>query len=212
MIFHSPSLIQRLQELQQQVADAPSYGESLRAAWEEHDIRAVVCTTIDAERHFRAMRVTTARIKAQVVPADGLGDIPELLSELVFRAVRIVLLAELGTLRDVVCEPSARSRLPALLRKPLRSIEDLTSCPRDEIHRITHRWSASRYKQDIERAAYRAALREVHASMRELGHTSHFARFLREESRHTGWPALEEVCVRMSAAFAIRIDVDLDLR
>jgi hypothetical protein len=212
MIFHSPSLIQRLQELQQQIADAPRYGESLQAAWEKHDVRDVVCTTIDAERHLRAIRVTTAHIKAQVVPVDGLGDMPELLSELVFRAVRMVLLAELTTLRDVLCEPSARARLRELLREPVRSIDDLTSCPREELHRITHEWSASRYKPGIERAAYRAALREVSASIRELGNASHFARFLREESDRTDWPALREVCVRMRGAFTIRIDVDLDLR
>jgi hypothetical protein len=212
MIFHSPSLIQRLQELQQQIADAPRYGESLWEAREKHDIRAVVCTTIDAERHLRAIRVTICHIKAQVVPTDGLGDMPELLSELLFRAVRMVLLAELTTLRDVLCEPSARARWRELLQEPLRSIDDLTSCPREELHRITHEWSESRYKQGIERAAYRAALREVGASMRELGNTSHFARFLREESSRTDWPRLKEVCARMKAAFAIRIDVDLDLR
>jgi hypothetical protein len=211
MTLNSPFLIRRLQELEQQIAEVPSHMGPLREAWERQDRPALLCANIDAERHIRAMAITTGHIKAQVVPADGLGDVLESLSELVLRAVRMVLLAELSALRDVVSEPSARGRSSALFQGRFRSIDELTSSLDDELIRITNQLRAYRDVQDTERAAYRNALQTAHASMRELHSGSEAARFLRAGLTRTDWPTLQEVCARMLAALAIRIDVDPDL-
>lgn len=211
MTLNSSSLIQRLQELQQQIADATRCGTSLKDAWNRQDRQAFLCASIDAERHVDTMAVTAGDIKAQVVPADALGNEPESLSELVLRAVRMVLLAELNALRDAVSEPSARGRSRALFQGPFRSIDELTASLRDELRRITDQWRAYRGMQRVDRASYRAALRAAHASMRELGIGSEIARFLRAGLTRTDWPAAQKVCARMVAALAIRIDVDPDL-
>jgi len=210
MTPNSLLLIQQLQKLQQQTEDVTRCRESMQDACHRQDHGAFLSASIDAERHVCMMAVTTGYIKAQVVPADHLGDALESLSELVLRAVRMVLLAELGALRDVLSGPSARSRSHALFQGPFRSIDDLTSSMRDELVRITEQWGADRGMQRLERATYRDALRTAHAAMRELG-ASEDARFLRGGLTRTDWPALHGVCARMLAALAIRIDVDPDL-
>ena len=121
MTVNSLIVIKQLQELEQQVAQATPHAESLRDAWRRQDRQAFLCATLDAERHVCAMAQTTGCLKAQVVPADGLGDGLESLSELVLRAVRMVLLAELNVLREVVNEPSACGRSRALVTRPFRT-------------------------------------------------------------------------------------------
>ena len=207
MSFNSASLIQLLQELGQQIAAASQHRQSLASALARRDLGEVRRTKIEAECLVLGMTITTGHIKARVVPADGLGDVLESLSELVLRAVRLVLLTELNALRDVVSESSAHRRPPALCPEPFRTIN---GCLRKELHRISCQWGAYRGMQGVERAAYRAALRAAHASMRELGDASVAARALREGLTCTDWPELQEVCERMLAALAIRIDIDPD--
>jgi hypothetical protein len=210
MTLNSPFLIQRLQELQQNIAGAPRCVESLREALDRQELGAVFRARMDAERHLRDLEMLAGHIKAQVVPADDLGEALESLSELALRAVRMVLLAELNTLRKVVSEPSARGRSRALFQGPFRSVDDLASSLGDKLLRVTDQWRAYRV-QGVERETYRAALRAAHASMRELGTGSEVARFLREGVTRTDWIELRDVCARMLAALMIRIDIDPDL-
>jgi hypothetical protein len=211
MTLNSPFLIQRLQELQQNIADAPRCVESLREALARQELGAVVRARMDAERHLRHLETIAGQIKAQVVPADDLGEALESLSELALRAVRMVLLAELNTLRKVVSEPAARGRSRALFQGAFRCVDDLASALCDELLRVTDEWRAYRGVRGVDRATFRAALRNAHASMRELGTTSEVARFLREGFIRKDWPELSDVCARMLAALMIRIDIDPDL-
>jgi hypothetical protein len=204
MTFDSASLLQQLQELQQQIARAPLYGAALDAA-RNGDVHKARYATIDAQRHVRAMAITTSRIKAQVVPADGLGAALESLSELGLRAPRRVVLAELDMLRD----EHGRSRAPSW--EPFAGIEDLTVYACGALDGITGQWLGYRGLAAVDRDAYRAALGESHAAMRHLGGASKFARFLRRGQIRTDRPALQAACARMHAAMTIRIDGDPDL-
>lgn len=172
---------------------------------------------IDAEHRVRAIALITARIKAQVVPADGLGAAPESLSELVLRAVRMIVLTELDTLREVIFSRHLRAgrsprkdRTRAVSWGGFWGIEDLTACVRHELHQITDLWSAYRSMAGSDRAAYRAALREAHALLHELGTASEFARFLRTSQTRPNRPSLQATSARLEAALTIRIDVDPD--
>jgi hypothetical protein len=211
MTFDSASALRRLQALQEQIAEAPGLGESLRAAWAGHDLQEARCVTIDARRHLSALAMTTALLKAQVLATDGLGAALESLSELALRAVRMVVLTELGALCDLVRAPSAHDLSRALPWGRLAGIENLTVHVWAELDRITDQWRRYRGTAGIERAAYRAALRAAHTSLRELGDTSELARFLRAGLTGNDWPALQQVCARMIAALTIGIDVDPDL-
>jgi hypothetical protein len=211
MSSQSSSLLQHLTELQQQIEDVPQCAESLRLAMDSHDLATCLGARLDAERHLCAIAVTTAHIKARVVAADQLGAQVDSLSELVLRAVRIIVLADLALLREVTSGPSACGRSVAVFRAPLDSIDAVASALGAELDRFTERWIGYRGLRRVDRAAYRTALRIAHAAMRQLGRESDAARFLREGRARTDWTALHAVCTRMLAALTVRFDLDPDL-
>src|SRR4051794_28908585 len=142
MTFNSPIVVRQLQALESQLADVPRHHEALRAAWARCDLPSAQLATAQAERHVRAMAITTGQLKAHVVPFDDLGDALESLSELALRGARRVVLAELDTLRGLVHTPldAAPARAPSWGR--FWGIEDLTVCVRAELNRIAAPWLA----------------------------------------------------------------------
>lgn len=210
MTFESPTVVRQLQTLERQLAEVARHRDALCAALARADRQAVRHATALAERHVRTMATTTAQLKARVVSADDLGVALESLSELALRAARLVVFAELGTLRALV------HTLPEVaLSRPLSwgrfwGIDDLTVCVRAELDQIATSWRALRGKAHAERAAYRAALHAAHASMRALGTASEFAWFLSEGRSRTDWPCLEAACTRIAIALTLRIDVEPD--
>src|SRR5678815_2365626 len=209
MTFHSPTLMRHLKYLEQQIADAPRYAGLLQAAFDGHDALQALCSQLQAERHLRAMALTALEIKAQVVPGDGLGTALESLSELVLRAARRVILAELGALADVVSEePGGRQSL-ALAVAPFEHLDDWIGHVGHAVNGITQGWICYRGLEVIEQATYREALRDAHVAMRQLGDSSRAAPFLRAVHR-MNWPALQDVCSRIWLALTLQINVDPD--
>jgi hypothetical protein len=209
MTFDSASVLRHLQELQRHIA-AASLNKSLATVRDRRDRQSPIRTKMDRLGDVIAMAATIVRIKAQVVPADGLGATFESLSELGLRAARWIVLTELDTLRaHVAWRRHGKARSPAPCWGPFSGIEDLTIYLRDELGQITKEWTTYRDMAG-ERGAYRAALREAHASMRALGHASDLARFLRMAQTLVRRPALRATCARMCAALTVRIDVDPD--
>lgn len=173
MTFDSSTVVRQLQTLDRQVIDAARHHDAVRMARIRGDWEAVRCTTTRAERHVSAMAITTAHLKAHVVPVDGLGSALGSLSELALRAARLVVFAELDTLRALANARPAASLAPITWGR-LDGIEDLTVCVRAALDRITASWRALRGHAQSERAAYRAALQGAHAALRRLGTASEF--------------------------------------
>lgn len=209
MTFSSPSLIRDLQELAQQISAAPEHAEALHAAFHGRSIVHAFATHLEANRHVCTMAATVGRIKAEVVPGDGLGATVESISELVLRAQRRIVLVELDALREIASEPSTRGRLTALAFSPFAQLEDWISFVGHEVNGINQEWIDYRGEAD-ERVAYRAALRTAHAEMRRLADCSRATPFLLDATVRTDWPALQAPCSRISAALTIPIDVDPD--
>lgn len=210
MTFDSPTVVRQLQTLERQLAEVARHRDALRAAWARADRQAARHATALAERHVRAMATTTAQLKARVVSADDLGVALESLSELALRAVRLVVFAELGTLRALVHTFPEVAPARPLSWGRFWGIGDPTVGVRAELDQITASWRAFRSQADSERPAYRAALHAAHASMRALGTASEFARFLWEGRSRTDWPPLQSACAHMSIALTLRIDVEPD--
>lgn len=209
MTFDSPSVLRDLQDLQRQLA-APSTGRSPATTWGHRDRQVPIWAKTDRPGDAIAMAAITARIKAQVAPADGLGDAFESLSELGLRAMRWIVLAELDALRKhAEWRRYSKGGFPPPCWDPFFGIEDLTIYVRYEVGQVTNKWTAYR-DPGGDRAAYRAALREAHASMRALGLVSDLAGFLRTAQTFSRRPVLQAKCARMSAALMVRIDVDPD--
>ena len=211
MHCNTSALIQQLQQLEQQLADVPRYRDALQKALEEPYLGTVLCARMQAEHHLFAMEVTTGQLRLQVVPADGLGDELDSLSELALRAVRMVVISELRVLRAVLTEPAVGGRSRPPLPVPFRTVDDVLASVRDELDQITDHWRAYRGAQGVERAAYRSALRVSHARTRDLGTASMAVLFLRACLCCEGWPELQDAAGRILAVRAIRIDIDPDL-
>ena len=210
MTFDPPSVLQDLQELQRHIAAAPWVNQSLAAVRDRRDRQETTGAKMDRLGAVAAIAATTARIAAQVVPADGLGAAFESLSELGLRAMRWIVLAELDALRQHAdWRRYSKGRFPPPCWDPFFGIEDLTIYVRYELSQITNKWTAYR-GLGVDRAAQRAALREAHASMRALGLVSELAVFLRTAQTFMRRPALYATCARMAAALTVRIDVDPD--
>jgi hypothetical protein len=197
MTFDSASLLLRLLALQQQITASPRHRAALRETRRGADRFTAVCAAIDAEHYARSMVVTTERIRARVVPSDGLGDALESLSELVLRAVRMVVLAELCTLGELVGTSTAAAGLVLSVRA--------------ELNRVTEQWLRSRETASVDRAVYRSALREAHAAIQELGTTSDFAGFLDSGLNRSSSPSFQAACARTLVALTLSINVEPDV-
>ena len=208
MTFDTMAVIGQLQDLEQQIAATPRYVDSLQRAFVRGDRADILCNLVDSERHLRAMATTTASIRVQVVQVDGLDGMLESLAELVLRAVRVVLLAELDVLRGLARGAAARGRSTRLFGGRFQSIDDLASFVHAELDRITRMWSRDR--PWVDREAFRAALRAAAGAMRHLGEVPELSRFLQEGAVRSDWPALVAVCRRTRAVLDIRIVAEPD--
>lgn len=63
MTFDSLAVIAQLQDLEQKIAAAPQYHDSLQHAFAHGAGADILSNLMDSERHVRAMAMTTARIK-----------------------------------------------------------------------------------------------------------------------------------------------------
>lgn len=209
MTLHSPTLMRYLKALEQQVADAPRQAALLQAAFEEHGAVQALCTQLQAGPHLRTMALTALKIKAQVVPCDGLSTTLGSLSELVLRAARRVVLADLGSLCAVIDDAPAES--PALVVSPFEHLDDWVSYVGHAVNGITQGWICSRELAVTEPGTYRAALSDAHRAMRHLGDSSRAAPFLHDAVNRSSWPALQDVCSRIWLALTIQFDVDPEM-
>lgn len=210
MTFDPIAILGQLQELEQQIAAAPQYRDSLQRAFGGGDGADILCNLMHGERHVRAMATATVNIKHQILTADGLGDTLESLAGLMLRAVRMVLLAELDALQNLVRGAAVRGRSTRLFDGRFESFDELTSFIRAELDRVTRMWSSDHDRPWTDRLAFRAALGTATQAMRHLTEVPELSRFLRDGSVRSDWPELLRICRRMSAALSIRIAVEPD--
>lgn len=208
MTSDSTIVVRYLQTLEHQIAEAAHHHDALRAATARGHRDEAQQAGRQAERHLRAMAITTAHLRARVVTADGLGPALESLSELALRSARLVVLTELDTLGALVPESAEVAGREPVAWGCFHGIDDLTACVHAALDRITASWWAHRGCAQSDRRAYRAALHAAHAAMRQLGTASEFGRFLWEGRSRSDWPSLQATCTRMSIALTHRIDVE----
>ncbi len=225
MTFNSAAVLRQLLELQQQIIDTPRFTDSLHMCEERandsipntervpHLISATtqIAAVLNAERHVRAMAVSTGRLREYVVSIDGLGDEIQSLSELMLRAARLIVLTDLDELRDVLDHATEELRARTLCWGAFDGVDDLARRVRARLLQITKIWTAARRTAATDRTAYRTALRAAHAGMRHLGSASDFGTFLREAQTRREWPALQQRCARMRDALVLRIEIDVDV-
>jgi hypothetical protein len=212
MKFRSEEVIQELQGLEQQIAAVRRLGDALTRAFRDADLAGSTRATGDARSAFDAIATATMSIKQQVVPADGLGDTLESLAELVIRATRMVVIAEVNAVREEIRGPAAVGRGGALFRGPWQDIDDVVAFVSEELDRINAMWMPYRRGAgtSANRVLYRAAIRAAQHAVRALGSEPTFARFLRDACARTDWPAVRRACRQIVAALQVNLDAEPD--
>jgi hypothetical protein len=158
----------------------------------------------------------TTRLHANVIPIDELGATNESTGELALRARRMVILTQLGQLRDVLREPAAEQRARPWFVGQFASIHDVATFFHDELHKINGIWT--RYRANHPDAAgmskadratlYRVAVRVAQRALHELQDQPDVAYFLRVGLAADDWADVHTPLSEIAAALAVQIDVE----
>jgi hypothetical protein len=212
MRCRSEVVVRTLQELELQVAAFRDRAAALAKAFSRGDIPMVVRGTGEAGRGLDSIAASMMSLKREVLPQDGLGDTMDSLAELVTRAVRLVVLVQLGDLRDVFRDPVANARARTLFTGRFRDIEDVIAFVHGELDRIDGTWT--RYRSggeqamaiDGNRVLYRAVIGAAQRAVRAIGADPDFVHFLREGATCVDRPTVCRGCTQIIAALNIKID------
>jgi hypothetical protein len=211
MRCRSDVVIRALQELELQVAEFRDRAAALAKAFSRGDIPMVVRGTGEAGRGLDSIAASMMSLKREVLPQDGLGDTMDSLAELVTRAVRLVVLVQLGDLRDVLRDPVANARARTLFTGRFRDIEDVLAFVHGELDRIDGPWEGYRSGSgqamaiDGNRVLYHAVIGAAQRAVRAIGADPDFVHFLRDGATCVDWPTVCRGCTQIIAALSIKI-------
>jgi hypothetical protein len=159
---------------------------------------------------------TTTPLQRCIVPADGLGATVESLTELVVRARRMVTIAQVDVLRDVIRGSNAAERAQGWFIGRFRHVDHLADYFTNEFYRIHSMWT--QYRQDDRRAAsmsdedrltlYRTALRVAQRAMHDLPREPSLAHLLEKGTAAHHWPQVQAACTQISIALTIQINME----
>jgi hypothetical protein len=170
-----------------------------------------------AEQLRDALAVVVAlfqRLYENVVPVDEMGSTVESVGELALRACRVVIMAQLGHLRDLLHEPKACERARGWFVGNFASIDDVSAFFTDELAKINQIWTP--YRQNEETTAgmsstdritlYRASVRVAQRALRDIGKHSDVAYLLRAGLDAVDWPEVLTAFREIVVALAVQID------
>jgi hypothetical protein len=214
MKLRSEAVIRDLKCLEHQITEVRRLAAALAQAFRDGDLGGSTRATADARRAFDAIAAAAMSVKRQVVAVDGLGDTLESFAELAIRAIRLVVLAELSHLREVVEGPAALGRARGLFRAPFQNIGGVVSFVHERFDCINGIWTPYRRgaATSENRVLYREAVRTAQHAVNALGVDSALARFLRDGRARRDWPAVDRACTRIAAALDVRLDAEPDRR
>jgi hypothetical protein len=215
MPFQSRVVVEALQGLERQlavhrdplaqVATALSTGHfapALQATEELRDVLAIIVSLYQ-------------RLYANVVPLDEMGGPVESLGELALRARRMVIMAQLEHLRDLLREPKASERARSWFVGDFASIDDVTAFFTGRFAQINQIWTP--YRQAHASAAgmssidritlYRTSVRVAQGALRELRNHPDLAYLLRAGQGAVDWPEVRTACSEIAVAVAVQVDV-----
>lgn len=167
----------------------------------------------DNLRHAIGFVVTMyERLHASIIPADELGSAVESIGELVLRARRMVILSQIGQLRDILRGSAAKNRARSWFGGPFEDIDDVAMFFHNELYRINNIWIQYRTDDAAQRASsdrttiYRASVRLAQRDLRDLLEFPDLAHFLREGLAMADWPEVHTAFTEITAALAVTID------
>jgi hypothetical protein len=156
---------------------------------------------------------TKALIREHVLEADGLGEPGESLGELAIRARAVVILMELGHLRNALRDEPLVMRTTGWFVGRFRDIDDVVAFFREGLDKITRIWRPYRQDQPLlsgmscgDRVTmYLTTIRVAQRALRELGDEPALAQLLATDS-----PEVQIACKRIVTVLGIQVDVEPD--
>jgi hypothetical protein len=200
------AVLRELRVLEQQTSNLRHAGAMVTRASALGDVHIAARATRDAQSALVALALATTTIRQQVVPADGLGDALDSLAELALRATRMVVLASVFDLRELLHGSAVSGPTHRLLLGGFQKIAPLLH---EELERILDVWMP--YRKDAvtgNRVLYRTAVRAAQQAVSKLAADPELARFRALAAARTDWPAVPLATMRLAAALAVRIDAE----
>jgi hypothetical protein len=219
MRFQSGVVIASLQALAEQLGAHRGFFADVAVALEREGYPAAQEATHKLLHALGLVVSMTARLHANVVPIDELGEPVESLAELALRARSMVVMARAGFIRELLRDKPAQERAQAWLVGRDGSVGELMASIHDQVRRIHRVWTPHRRggaglgrSSDNDRTAfYHQSIRLAHRQLRSLGNSPGLAHFLARGVAAADWAEMSTACREIVAALAVEVDADPSL-
>jgi hypothetical protein len=218
MRFDPRNVVELLLRLEQQgMAFRPLTAE-IAAALNKGDFQRALEISGRLHSVLESIVATKALIREHVLEADGLGEPGESLGELAIRARAVVILMELGHLRDALRDEPLVMRTTGWFVGRFRDIDDVVAFFREGLDKITRIWRPYRQDQPLlsgmscgDRVTmYLTTIRVAQRALRELGDEPALAQLLEKGVVATDSPEVQIACKRIVTVLGIQVDVEPD--
>lgn len=220
MRFDPRNVVELLLRLEQQgMAFRPLTAE-FAAALSKGDFQLALEISGRLHSVLESIVATKALIREHVLEADGLGEPGESLGELAIRARTMVILMDLGHLRDALRDEPLRARITGWFVGRFQGIDEVVAFFREGLDRINRIWRPYRQDQPLlsgmscaDRVTmYLTTIRIAQRALRELGDEPELAQLLEKGVAATDSPAVQIPCKRIVTVLGIQVDVEPDRR
>lgn len=217
MGIESYVLAEMLQRLETQGAMLRPHAVEIATSLSKDEYPAARDASAELLRALDSFVITTKILHDHVVANDGMGASGESLGELTLRARAMVLVDQLGLLRDALGDPVAHARVQEWFTGRFHDIGDLIAFVHDRIARIHAMWTPYRIAQpqppgmtEPDRSSfYRTAIRVAQRALCELRDEPELARFLDNGIAAADVPEVRLACERIDAILGLQLDVEV---
>jgi hypothetical protein len=217
MRLESFVITEMLQHLEQQGAALVPRFDEIAEAIDRGECATALAASAALHRALDALVATTATLQVHVVANDGLGELGESLGELAVRASGLVLVSQLGRLREALRDAAAQARARRWLAGGYQDIEQIIASVREKVMGVHALWLPHRPSRaqsagiaDPDRVSmYRTAVRMAQRALRELRRDPDLARLVDGGLSARDLSEIHMSCIQIDTALRVQIDVEL---
>jgi len=216
MRFDPGTVVETLQRLEQQGGLFRPHAAEIAVALNKGEFEQALEANGRLQTVLESIVTIKTRLREHVVPADGLGEPGESLGELAIRARGMVILMQVGRLREALRDGVALVRSREWFIGRFQRIDEVATFFRDELRRINGIWKPYRQDQpvlagvsDMDRVTmYRTTVRIAQRALRELADELDIARLLEKGAAAADLPDVHVACKQIQTVLSLQIDVE----
>jgi hypothetical protein len=215
MRFESSVVLETLQALEKQFAAHRGHLAQVAAALAAGQFAAAFEAANQLRDSLGAVDAMYKRLYANIVPVDDLGSVVESVGELVLRGRRMVILAQVAALRELLKQPDGMSRAQGWFVGEFHDMDDVDSYFDRAFTKINRIWTQYRQNHVDEvgmspsdrSTLYRASVRVAQCALHDVPRHPDVAYLLRAGLDATDWPEAHAAFTQIFVALAVQIDV-----